>query len=51
VFDAATRVKLAQGGRYDTLYERFGTPAAAVGFTFTIDDVGRASARPERMTG
>jgi ATP phosphoribosyltransferase regulatory subunit len=30
---------LARGGRYDRLYERFGTPAAAIGFTFTIDDL------------
>jgi ATP phosphoribosyltransferase regulatory subunit len=39
VYDAASRTKLAQGGRYDRLYETFGTPAAAVGFTFTIDDL------------
>ncbi|HEV7573408.1 MAG TPA: ATP phosphoribosyltransferase regulatory subunit [Thermoanaerobaculia bacterium] len=31
--------KVAQGGRYDTLYERFGRNAAAIGFTFTIDDL------------
>jgi ATP phosphoribosyltransferase regulatory subunit len=31
--------KVAQGGRYDTLYERFGERAAAIGFTFTIDDL------------
>jgi len=36
VYDAQSRTTLAQGGRYDNLYERFGTPAAAVGFTFTI---------------
>jgi ATP phosphoribosyltransferase regulatory subunit len=29
---------LARGGRYDNLYKRFGRPAAAIGFTFTIDD-------------
>jgi ATP phosphoribosyltransferase regulatory subunit len=39
VYDAASRTRLAQGGRYDRLYETFGTPAAAVGFTFTIDDL------------
>jgi ATP phosphoribosyltransferase regulatory subunit len=39
VYDAKSRTTLAQGGRYDNLYERFGTPAAAVGFTFTIDDL------------
>jgi ATP phosphoribosyltransferase regulatory subunit len=30
---------LARGGRYDQLYERFGAPAPAIGFTFTIDDL------------
>jgi ATP phosphoribosyltransferase regulatory subunit len=39
VYDAKSRTKLAQGGRYDRLYERFGTPAAAIGFTFTIDEI------------
>lgn len=39
VYDAKSRTTLAQGGRYDNLYERFGTAAAAVGFTFTIDDL------------
>jgi ATP phosphoribosyltransferase regulatory subunit len=37
LYDAATRAKLAQGGRYDSLYGRFGNPAPAIGFTFTID--------------
>jgi ATP phosphoribosyltransferase regulatory subunit len=36
---AGSRTRVAQGGRYDKLYERFGTPAAAIGFTFTIDDL------------
>jgi ATP phosphoribosyltransferase regulatory subunit len=31
--------RVAQGGRYDNLYERFGRRAAAIGFTFTIDDL------------
>jgi ATP phosphoribosyltransferase regulatory subunit len=35
----ANGAKVAQGGRYDTLYERFGRRAAAIGFTFTIDDL------------
>ncbi|MEA2414478.1 MAG: phosphoribosyltransferase regulatory subunit [Thermoanaerobaculia bacterium] len=35
----ASGAKVAQGGRYDTLYERFGRRAAAIGFTFTIDDL------------
>jgi ATP phosphoribosyltransferase regulatory subunit len=39
VYDSESRTTLAQGGRYDNLYGRFGTPAAAVGFTFTIDDL------------
>jgi ATP phosphoribosyltransferase regulatory subunit HisZ len=39
IYDAASRTKLAEGGRYDKLYGTFGTPAAAVGFTFTIDDL------------
>ena len=39
VYDSASRRKFAQGGRYDRLYEAFGTPAPAVGFTFTIDDL------------
>lgn len=30
---------LARGGRYDQLYSRFGPPTAAIGFTFTIDDL------------
>src|ERR1043165_4344644 len=33
---------LARGGRYDNLYSTFGRPAAAIGFTFTIDDLERA---------
>jgi len=39
VYAADTRRLIAQGGRYDALYGRFGTPAAAIGFTFTIDDL------------
>ena len=35
----ASGAKVAQGGRYDNLYERFGRRAAAIGFTFTIDDL------------
>lgn len=36
---AGSRRLLAQGGRYDSLYGRFGTPAPAVGFTFTLDEL------------
>lgn len=39
LFGTDSRQPIAQGGRYDDLYARFGTPAAAVGFTFTIDDL------------
>jgi ATP phosphoribosyltransferase regulatory subunit len=39
IYSADTRRPIAQGGRYDTLYARFGTPATAAGFTFTIDDL------------
>ncbi len=39
IYSHDARTRLAQGGRYDALYGRFGTPAAAIGFTFTIDDV------------
>jgi len=39
VYAAGTRRKIAQGGRYDSLYERFGAAAPAIGFTYTIDDL------------
>ena len=39
IYDAASRAKLVQGGRYDNLYATFGASAPAVGFTFTIDDL------------
>jgi ATP phosphoribosyltransferase regulatory subunit len=39
VYAGSGRAKVAQGGRYDNLYERFGQRAAAIGFTFTIDDL------------
>ena len=39
IYDGASHAKLAEGGRYDKLYATFGTPAAAIGFTFTIDDL------------
>jgi ATP phosphoribosyltransferase regulatory subunit HisZ len=35
VYGADRRTPLAQGGRYDSLYSRFGCDAPAVGFTFT----------------
>lgn len=39
VYAGNGRTRVAQGGRYDNLYQRFGTSAAAIGFTFTIDDL------------
>jgi ATP phosphoribosyltransferase regulatory subunit HisZ len=39
VYDAGGRTLFAQGGRYDSLYGRFGTSAPAIGFTFNIDDL------------
>lgn len=39
VYGAGRRVPVAQGGRYDTLYGRFGTSAPAIGFTFTVDEL------------
>ena len=39
VYGADRRRAIAQGGRYDSLYEQFGAAAPAIGFTFTIDDL------------
>jgi ATP phosphoribosyltransferase regulatory subunit len=39
VYGADARKAIAQGGRYDALYARFGHDAPAIGFTFTIDDI------------
>jgi ATP phosphoribosyltransferase regulatory subunit len=39
LFGADRRTRIAQGGRYDDLYGRFGTGAPAIGFTFTVDDI------------
>ncbi|MGZ5433950.1 MAG: ATP phosphoribosyltransferase regulatory subunit [Thermoanaerobaculia bacterium] len=39
VYGDDRRKPIAQGGRYDTLYSRFGADAPAIGFTFTIDDL------------
>jgi ATP phosphoribosyltransferase regulatory subunit len=43
VFGSDPRTPVAQGGRYDQLYGRFGSSAPAVGFTFTVDDANRDS--------
>jgi ATP phosphoribosyltransferase regulatory subunit HisZ len=39
IYGADRRRAIAQGGRYDSLYEQFGAAAPAIGFTFTIDDL------------
>ena len=39
VYIDGRRAPVAQGGRYDSLYGRFGTSVPAVGFTFTVDDL------------
>jgi ATP phosphoribosyltransferase regulatory subunit HisZ len=39
VYGDDRRRPIAQGGRYDSLYGRFGTSAPAVGFTFTVDEL------------
>ncbi len=39
VYGDDRRKPIAQGGRYDALYGRFGTDTPAIGFTFTIDDL------------
>jgi len=39
LFGAGRGTCIAQGGRYDALYGRFGTAAPAIGFTFTIDNL------------
>ncbi|MFL6247568.1 MAG: ATP phosphoribosyltransferase regulatory subunit [Thermoanaerobaculia bacterium] len=36
VYGDDRRTPIAQGGRYDSLYARFGTNAPAIGFTFTV---------------
>lgn len=37
VYGDDRRTPLAQGGRYDNLYSRFGADAPAIGFTFNVD--------------
>jgi len=39
VYVDGRRAPVAQGGRYDKLYERFGADVPAIGFTFTVDDL------------
>lgn len=41
VYGDDRRRPIAQGGRYDALYARFGKGAPAIGFTFTIDELNR----------
>jgi ATP phosphoribosyltransferase regulatory subunit len=37
VYGDDRRTPIAQGGRYDSLYARFGADAPAIGFTFTVE--------------
>ena len=37
IFEPKSRLRVAQGGRYDALYPRFGADVSAVGFTLTVD--------------
>ena len=37
VYGDDRRTPIAQGGRYDSLYSRFGADAPAIGFTFTVN--------------
>ena len=39
VYNDGQRTPVAQGGRYDNLYGRFGASVPAIGFTFTVDDL------------
>lgn len=39
VYGADSRTAIAEGGRYDSLYARFGAATPALGFTFTIDSL------------
>jgi ATP phosphoribosyltransferase regulatory subunit len=39
VYGNDRRRPIAEGGRYDSLYGRFGRSAPAIGFTFTVDDL------------
>jgi ATP phosphoribosyltransferase regulatory subunit len=39
VYGSDSRRTIAQGGRYDSLYARFGAAVPAIGFTFTIDEL------------
>jgi ATP phosphoribosyltransferase regulatory subunit HisZ len=39
VYGDDRRTPIAQGGRYDSLYGKFGANAPAIGFTFTVDDL------------
>lgn len=50
VYGGSTRTKIAEGGRYDSLYGRFGMDAPAIGFTFTIDGSATAS-ESRRLAG
>ena len=47
VYGGDRRAPLAQGGRYDSLYRRFGADAPAVGFTFNVDSTQLSALRSQ----
>jgi len=51
VYGDDRRTPLAQGGRYDSLYERFGASAPAIGFTFTVDGLDELAAGSSQLAG
>ncbi len=48
VYGAGRRTPIGQGGRYDSLYAKFGADAPAIGFTFTIDALPLTTPLPAR---
>jgi ATP phosphoribosyltransferase regulatory subunit HisZ len=51
LFTPHSRVLVAQGGRYDGLYRRFGTDAPATGFTLTVDHLDAERSDPRSARG
>lgn len=51
VYGDDRRTPLAQGGRYDSLYERFGAGAPAIGFTYTVDGLDELAGRSSQLAG
>lgn len=45
VYGDDRRTPIARGGRYDSLYERFGASAPAIGFTLNADELAASSSQ------